>query len=173
MNTLKSEILRHLRPLIGLRLSIARRAADMRNLHFGEVRRTARGSVADYRLHVQCAWRIEGPDGVITGRADLWEPADIVADIDWDNWDYEKDENYQDRMMGELMRQYDAETRSWVNMSDRLVVEAIDADEYGGASLQLSGGFRIVIFPDGARGEHWRFISDDGHFVVGGDHEWV
>src|SRR6266516_3307006 len=63
--------------LIGLRLSIIRRAADMLVLHFGPIRRhpSGTGTVADYALHVQCPWRLDGPNGTVTGRDDLWEYA--------------------------------------------------------------------------------------------------
>ena len=60
--------------LIGLRLSIIRRAADMLGLHFGPIRPHAsgEGTVADYALHIQCPWRIDSPGGTFTGRDDLW-----------------------------------------------------------------------------------------------------
>jgi hypothetical protein len=63
--------------LIGLRLSIIRRAADMLVLHFGTVRPhySGEGSVAYYALHIQCPWRIDSPSGTLTGRDDLWEYA--------------------------------------------------------------------------------------------------
>jgi hypothetical protein len=49
--------------LIGLRLSIVRRAADMLVLHFGNIRAhsSGKGTVGDYALHVQCPWRLDGP----------------------------------------------------------------------------------------------------------------
>jgi hypothetical protein len=42
--------------LIGLRLSIVRRAADMLGLHFGDTRpeESGEGTVGAYALHVQC-----------------------------------------------------------------------------------------------------------------------
>jgi hypothetical protein len=63
--------------LVGLRLSIIRRAADMLGLHFGAIRihPSGTGTVADYALHVQCPWRLDGPNGTVTGRDDLWEYA--------------------------------------------------------------------------------------------------
>lgn len=48
-----------LRPLVGLPLSVARRAADLRGFHFGEMRPTRRGNGGAYVLHVQCPWRLE------------------------------------------------------------------------------------------------------------------
>jgi hypothetical protein len=171
MTTIANEITARLQPLIGLKLSIARRAADMRVLHFGRIRAVKDGTTGDYALHIQCPWRLEGPQGIVTGRSDLWEPAEDSPDIDWDTWDYDENENLQDRQIGALLAGYDQQTRSFVNETDRLVVEAFGGDAYGGATIMLSGGFRLVLFPAGSCGENWRFFrprTDEPHFVVAG-----
>jgi hypothetical protein len=56
--------------LIGLRLGIVRRAADMVVVHFGDIRPhpSGDGTIGDYALHVQCPWRFDGPLGTVTGR---------------------------------------------------------------------------------------------------------
>jgi hypothetical protein len=79
MSTTAEKILSHLQPLIGLQLTIARRGADMRGFHFGPIRVVEGGTVGDYALHVQCPWRIEGSQGIVTGRSDLWEPPGSVS----------------------------------------------------------------------------------------------
>jgi hypothetical protein len=171
MATIVHKITTRLRPLVGLKLSIARRGADMRIFHFGSIRRVEKGTSGVCALHIQCPWRLEGPEGIITGRSDLWEPAEDVSGIDWDTWDYDENENLQDRRIGELLGGYDPETRSFVNETDRLIVETVQGDAYGGASLMLSGGFRLVIFPAGTRAEDWRLFrpgADEAHFVIAG-----
>lgn len=171
MNAIAKTVADHLKPLVGLRLTIARRAADMRMFDFGPIRRFGRGSAGTYALHVQCPWRIEGPKGVITGRSDLWQPAVVTRNFDWDGWDYEKGPNLQDKRVGRFMGEYDPETRSHVNTADRLVVESVSGDACGGAVIALSGGYRIVLFPAGARGEDWRIFRPrkrTAHFVVEG-----
>ena len=89
---LNAEIERQLGALVGLPLAAARRAADMRNFQFGVMRTVKGGSVGDFALHIQCPWQIEGPDGIVTGRADLWDPALALEpdspDFDWDAWEY-------------------------------------------------------------------------------------
>lgn len=66
-----------------------------------------------------------------------------------------------------------------MNMSADLVVEAIAPHEFGGIAILLgrgranafSGGYKIVLFPTGARGEDWRLLQPsnlDSHFVVCG-----
>jgi hypothetical protein len=171
MTTIADEITAHLQPLVGLMLSIARRAADMRVLHFGPIRQVEKGTVGDYALHVQCPWRLEGPQGIVTGRTDLWEPAEDRSGIDWDTWDYDQNENLQDKLVGELLGGYDPQTRSFVNPGDRLVVEAVQGDMYGGTTIALSGGFRLVLFPGGSCGEDWRIFQPgiyESHFVIAG-----
>ena len=171
MKTVADEIENGLQPLVGLKLSIARRAADLRGFHFGHIRQLKRGTAGEYALHIQCPWRLEGPSGIVTGRSDLWEPAAIVPDMDWENWDYEKGANLQDKEIGVLMGSYDPQTRSYVNDGDRLVVEAVRADACGGATIVLSGGYRLVLFPDRSRGEDWRIFrsgTDEPHLVIAG-----
>jgi hypothetical protein len=173
MSTTKVQIENHLRPLVGRKLSIARRAADMRGFHFGRVtvEETGDRSSGEFALHIQCPWRLEGPHGIVTGRTDLWEPGDPSENIDWDSWDYEKNPNLQDRRIGELLGGYDPNTRSFVSDTEYLVVEKVEADEFGGLNLSLSGGYRLVVFPSGSVGEDWRLLqphSRQRHFVVSG-----
>src|SRR5262245_15811696 len=81
--------------LIGLRLSIVRRAADMLVLHFGDIRASGDGTVGAYALHVQCPWRFDGLGGTVTGRDDLWDyagPGERPA-----NWSYEDGRSLQDQ----------------------------------------------------------------------------
>jgi len=172
LNTIADNILKHLKPLIGLKLSIARRAHNMRNFQFGQVHAVARGTVGEFALHIECPWRIEGPHGIVTGFDDLWEPAGEVGDdFDWDAWGDEKHDNLQDKRLGELLGGYDEKTHSFVNQTGVLTVEDVQTDSYGGAILKLSGGYRLVLFPTGTRREDWRCFRPDTegpHFVLSG-----
>jgi hypothetical protein len=70
-----------------------------------------------------------------------------------------------------LLGGYDPATRSLVNHTEHLVIEAVRADDYGGAAIQFSGGYQLVLFPAGTRGEDWRLFRpgiDEPHFVVVG-----
>lgn len=168
---MEDEVLIHLKPLIGLKLSIARRAADLRNFQFGEIRAIEKGTVGEYALHIQCPWRLDGPDGIITGRFDLWQPSASDQEVDWETWDYEKQDNLQDKLIGAWLGSYDPQTRSFINTRDDLTVEAVHADSNGGATIELSGGYRLLLFPAGARGEDWRLFRptiDEPHFVIAG-----
>lgn len=171
MRTTAGEILKHLEPLIGLGLSLARRAADLRIFHFGPVRSVEHGLVGELALHIQCPWRIEGPDGIVTGSRDLWCPAEVGDDLDWESWDHEKGENLQDKCIGSLLGGFDPQTRSFVSLRHDLLVTGVEADSFGGAVITLSEGYRLALFPAGTRDEDWRFFrpgADGPHFVVSG-----
>jgi hypothetical protein len=140
----------------------------MHAFHVGTVRPVERGSVGEYALHVQCAWRIEGANGIVTGSADLWRP--LSPDIDREAWNYE-DGNMQDALLHKWLGGYDEQTYSCFNADGRLVVEAVGADDCGGANFTLSGGFRLVLFPEGSDGENWRLFqprTDAAHLVIEG-----
>jgi len=170
MRTTKEQVLRSVMPLKGLPLSIAHRAADMRVFHFGRVTVTEKGSVGEFALHIQCPWRIEGSQGIVTGRSDLWEPIDAVGERDLDEWDYDTDGNLQDQRINTLLGDYDARTRSSVNASGLLSVAEIEADDLGGMTVSLSGGYRLIVFPSGSTGEDWRLLQfpEGQHLVVAG-----
>jgi hypothetical protein len=157
----------HLQPLVGLPLARSHRAADLRNFHFGAVHPHRGGTAGEYALHVQCPWRIDGPGGIVTGRADLWVlPSGEYAP---DNWEPQHDNNLQDVQIGRLLGGEDPDTGSYVNATGGLVVEKVWASEFGDAILYLSGGYRLVLVPCGTAGEAWRLFrpgEEDSHFVV-------
>lgn len=157
---IRQQVIAALSQTIGLPLTAARRAADMRTFQFGKLRQVERGSVGDFALHVQCPWRIEAPDGIVTGRLDLWEPEEDNASLD-DNWDYEKSPNLQD-----------VRVERWLAHNKlSLVVKSVDADEFGGAAISFDHGFVLRLFPAGTRGEDWRLFkpkADTAHLVVSG-----
>jgi hypothetical protein len=149
-----------LRSLVGLPLSVTRRAADLRGFHFGEMRPTRRGNSGAYVLHVQCPWRLEHQGCIYTGSADLREPSSDCAQVN--DWTYELG-NLQDERLTALLGGRDPDTKSILNTSGMLVVKAASGTEGGGVLLELSGGYRLVVFPDGSNGESWRLL---GHHVA-------
>jgi hypothetical protein len=159
MSSTKNEIIKHLDQLKGLPLSISRRAADMLMLHFGTIqevenrslrakRKNLGNAVGVFALHIQCPWRLENSDGIITGRGDLYFSAEtseyFVNELD-DDFFYEFGKNLQDRRMGELLQGVEANTGSYINVTDYLVVEKTAADNFGEATIYLSGGYRLRI----------------------------
>jgi len=153
--------------LIGLRLSIVRRAADMLVLHFGEIRPhpSGEGTIGSHALHVQCPWRLDGPNGTVTGCDDLWDYAGPGESPP--NWSYEDGLSLQDQRLRALFER-DERTRSWVNVSNRFAVTAAEQSPRGDIRLELSGGYAMLIFPASCRREAWRFFapgSDDEHLI--------
>jgi hypothetical protein len=167
--SLRDDILAHLQPLVGLRLSIARLGGTMRGLHFGDVRPVERGTAGEYALHISCAWRLDGPEGVVTGSSDLWAyPGPGMPE----DWDWEEGPNVQNERLAALLGGFDEATGSHMNATDLLVVEQVKAGPAGDARIYLSGGYRLILFPDGAADEHWRLFrphTGERHFVVRGD----
>ncbi|MBN1588017.1 MAG: hypothetical protein JW888_00715 [Pirellulales bacterium] len=148
-----------LRVLIGLKLSGTGRACDMRMFDFGELRPYEKGECGQYALHVQCPWRIETADRILTGRHDLFHPAEETDEFDADAWDWTENETLQDRKVRQFI-----ETAC-------PTVEDVATDAHGGAVMQLSGTYRLVLFPAGTQGEDWRLFrpaSEKRHFVVRG-----
>jgi hypothetical protein len=76
-----SEISTYFHSIVGLRLAVVNRAADLRVFQFGTLREDAGRTRADFALHIQCPWRLEQGSHIITGRSDLWEPAEPTASI--------------------------------------------------------------------------------------------
>ena len=158
-------------PLVGLRLSIARRAGSMRGFHFGAVSEDESGSWGEYALHLQCPWRIDGPRGVVTGQGDLWEHPTL--ELPPEDWSYEGGNSLQDVRLGALLGGRDERTRSWVNLkAEALIVTRVLGQESGELTLTLSGGFTLRVFPDTSRDEAWRLLArggDGAHYVFPDD----
>ena len=144
--------------LVGLRLLGIGRAADMATLTFG----SSDDDPRPWHLHVQCAWRLEGPEGIITGRADLWdsENPDDPAWLEIPHA-YDRYRNLLDARLDRFHRETDS-------LPEARILTAVCADALGGFELDLSGGFRVAVFPGSSRGEHWRLFRRGGgeHFVV-------
>jgi hypothetical protein len=145
--------------LIGLRLSIVRRAGSMLVLHFGDVRahESGSGTVGAYALHVQSPWRFDGPIEPITGSDDLWEyagPGEVPP-----NWSFEDGLSLQDQKLDVLLGPREVNTRSWVNETDRLVVTSAQQTSRGDVRLEFTGGHAIILFPASCTREAWRLFA--------------
>jgi hypothetical protein len=89
-----------------------------------------------------------------------------------DEWEPGIEDNVQDIRLGNLLGGYDFKTHSHVNDSESLVVERVRASDFGDLDINLSGGYRLILFPDGSTGEAWRLFEpgkDVPHFVIEGN----
>jgi hypothetical protein len=139
-----------LAPLVGLPLWASGRAADLQwfqlgaqhlvTVQHGPTKGTER-TVGDYALHVQCAWRISGPTGIVVASRDRYVPA---GDPDKEPPEWRWD-------------------RPGANRCDQRIETWCLALSHGHA-LE-------VFPDDSQDGEHWRLLQparDADHFVVTG-----
>lgn len=158
---------KHLEMLLGLKLSLARYAGDVRLFHFGKLSGSPE-PCGQYAIHLQCPWRLEGSEGILTGLQDWYTPAELDAAVD-DEWKPENGGSLQEAILRRLMNDTPGSSRSIENRTDHLTVTGILTDRFGGFCLDLSGGFHLSVFPTRSRGEQWRLLepdTDSEHFVV-------
>ncbi len=158
-----------LQSIVGLRLSIVRRAADMLGLHFGTVRASVSplgrtGTTADFTFHVQAPWRFDRAGRIVTGRSELWTFAGSGAEPD--GWSYETGNSLQDVRLTELFGPR-IERLGWCPGHQGPLVIAVAVGETGDVAITFDAGLAFRIFVDQADGEAWRFFApgNDDHLV--------
>nr|WP_295469352.1 hypothetical protein [Mesorhizobium sp.] len=158
-----------LNSLVGLRLSIIRRALDMLILHFGILRevRTRKGNsalVGEFAIHVSGPWRIDGPELTLAGQDDLYRFAGAAEPVDWT---YEKGNT---RLDAELDTAFGpAAVAEWRLVSDGFEVVSADMSRFGDLHIRFANGFAVRGFPADVGSECWRLYQPDGktdHLVV-------
>jgi hypothetical protein len=166
MTELENKVTPALSSLIGLNLTIAKSTGDLRAFHFGAVEVVGKALMGMYSLHLSCPWRIEKDEKIIIGSGDHYERAEDNKNPTWEVgmiWG-----TYQQQVLRQILGGVDPETNTIINDGELMVVESVAADSYCGATISFSTGYRLVVFPSSARGEHWRLLppGDGPHFVV-------
>lgn len=136
-------------------------------LHFGNLRHTDRGLVGRYALHIQCPWRIEGGNQIVVGSSDYYSRADDNLDASWEPGTVTG--HLQNQILGTLFEGIDVDGRSYINQTAHFEVTKVSSDCFGGAMVFFTGGYVLVLFPSGSRGEAWRLFepgSESPHMVV-------
>ena len=156
--------------LVGLRLSIIRRAADMLGLHFGTLRevRTRKGHLAfvgELAVHISGPWRIDGPELTLVGQHDLFEFNGAEEPPDWS---YEQGNT---RLDAELDAAFGPAVapQDWRLISEGFDVASTDVSRFGDLDIRFVNGFAIRAFPSNVTSECWRLFEVDGqtdHLVV-------
>lgn len=161
-----------LAPLVGRPLWASHRAVDVQVFQFGDKRTVTSNfgprkgqqrEVGAYALHVQCAWRIHGPEGIVVGSRDRYVRPDSGRDPENDDdWDWSAPgANRCDERLG-----------AWLQARAH-DVERVRADATGGLVLSLADGFGLEVFPDDSSDrERWRLLRPGeltSHVVVTGD----
>ncbi len=118
--------------------------------------------VADFALHVQCAWRFCDASRILIGFRDIYYPADLPSTepipkgFDWDV----AGANRCDRFFKAFLAAHSVTP---------IVVTSAVADQLGGFRLAFSESYGLEAFPDtGVPDEVWRLFRPGvgGHFVV-------
>lgn len=167
---MKEQIEQTLKAVVGMPLWSIGRVVSLEWFHFGAQCRTLPDKngntelVGEYILHVECAWRITGPDGIVAGSRDRLYPAGSDPYKDLENFEWDKPGvNRCDERIALFLEK---------RANDPLVVEAVQADLVGSLHLVLSDGYALEVFPDDSiGGEYWRFFqssTDAKHFVFTG-----
>ncbi|MCG8459694.1 MAG: hypothetical protein MI919_25720 [Holophagales bacterium] len=167
-----------LQPIVGLELCVARRFFEIAIFQLGELtfstdRRGRPIAHGKFALHVCCPWRLEGAAGILTGYSDMWVLEDPEREVP-EGWCFHTDGSLYRTRARQLPGIYDLETQQR-QASDRLVVERVESDRYAGTVLELSQGFRIVLFPSGSAGPDWESGQEDWRFFEVGSKaaHWV
>jgi len=168
MSDLAERITAALQVLVGEPISNCWRAANMQIFEFGPARKVLnrRGEEveeSDWKLHVQCRWRMVDGRRILFGRDDLLRPAN--EDIPLGEFDWDQDESVLDVKQRQWFEQHQAAPKKVVHVT---------GDCYGGCQIELEDHFLLELLPcDSDRGEyseHWRFFDqrNDGSFVITG-----
>lgn len=142
--------------IVGKYLCHSHYAGGVRVFHFASNMAKENG---EFALHVQCAWRIMKGNGIFVGESDFQEPVTNISGSDFEKWNPLTDGNVQEHRMTALI-------------AECVKVSAIQFGDCGDVAIKLSGDYRIMIFPNGAKSEYWRFFSltpDSEHFVIEGE----
>jgi len=163
---MKEKIELILQDLIGLQLTRTTRAANMECLKFGEQQVVSINGelweVGEFGIHLQCSWRFVDKEKILIGSQDVYEPEDENAEYDED-FDWEAG-NLRDKKLRGLIT------------TEKLVIETVIADNYGGAEIGFSNRVKLQIFPDYSKmdncSEYWRLldnrISSKKHVIISG-----
>jgi len=165
MLDLKERVEEALTSLIGLPWLDTGRALDLQWFGFGMREKpivTELGTEIpyEYYVHLQCVFRLRGPDGIIAASRDRYYPPG-----DWDDFPPDFDWHKGNRL--------DERLRAFLESGDLPVrVQAVEADAVGGFRLALGSGCFLEVFPDDSfPEEYWHLLPKDQrrrHFVVTG-----
>ena len=167
---MKKAIENRLKVLLGLPLWDAGRAVSLIWFDFGkniskDINRKGETIFLDENtIDTESAWHVRGKKGIVVGSADCFyaagrNPYKGFEDTDWED---KPGENRCDERLKKFIKQH---------KKTPLVVVSVEANDWGGLIINLSGGFVIEIFQHSTIGdEYWRMFESvkkgNKHFVV-------
>ena len=116
----------------------------------------------EYALHIQCEWRAIKGHKILVGSRDLYEPVGKTKTPKNKKNDHKK-ENLRDVKFKRFIKK------------NRLVVQSIEVDEYGGFNIYFSDDCIIQIIPiktsKSKNNEYWRLLNnideEAEQFIIG------
>jgi hypothetical protein len=154
-NTSKADYSSILQNLLGLKLTMATHAASLRGFIFEPSPETPDSK--PWVVHIQCSWRIEAGDRIVTGSGDWSEPADLEGTSD--DWDPAEGGSLQEARLREFLDDQDLLKRTVTNKTALLICTEFEVQPYGGLTIRLTGGYALQLFPAASRGEYWRVFQ--------------
>jgi len=87
--------------LVGKPLSILRFLGQTLNVQFGKIHtsKSGEGTIGELALHVQCSWRLDGPNGIVVGYQEMF---DYVGRKEPTHWDFEKGSSLLEKRLNDL-----------------------------------------------------------------------
>jgi len=147
-----------LQNLVGLKIIMASHAASLRGFIFGPPGEESPGALR-WIVHIQCPWRIDSQEGIITGSGDWYEPADSSSE-QGDDWDPAEGDSLQAVRLRELFDDQDLSKGTISNNTNSLVCTEFKVDSHGDVTIRLTDGYTLRLFPAASWGEHWRIFPD-------------
>jgi len=170
---MKKQIEKTLQCWIGQSFWGSGRVANLLTFQFGpRQERISRYGISykmgTYALHVQCAWRLTKAQRILAASGDPgWEPKEVNEETRND-----EGEGYSWPKTGGTGLDEQLVSFSRQGEHTPLFVQAIQADDLGGLTIELRSQHLLTVFPnDSFDEEYWRCFQVEGdlpHFVVTG-----
>src|ERR1700674_4964268 len=148
-----------LKQLIGLQLFKAWNVYGTRMFYFAAPGAENQKGDGEYRLTLECPWRIERDDHILVGSEDYELRAEGNSDPAWNptemQWGHRQDQKLEE-ILGE------SKNGAIFNTKSALTVEFVTADVFGGFKLGLSGGYALATFPASEATMEWLLSRSAG-----------
>lgn len=115
-----------------------------------------------HALGIGCYWRIEGPEGIVTGSEDCREEADHDKHPASEGW------APTGPLQGQTLREFLGGMNGGEIVAEGTAhtVQAVVADSVGGFRILFSTGYALAVFPASARLQEWIFQPPRGDGLV-------
>lgn len=140
--------------LIGLRWVGTVGIGPTRHFYFAGGSRGGHDRASEYTIGVECPWRIEGPDAIIVGSDDYFEPASGSDEAGSDSQGSRRDLQEQ-LIVGLLGELKGGRMESFVS---KFVVVSIRVESFGGFRIEMSGNYTLAVFPASRNQMEWIYL---------------